>query len=54
VSSFSALPCRECDATGRACDVSVRNRARGWVSAEKTERIGHERVWNIEYSSLEY
>jgi hypothetical protein len=47
VSSFSALPCRECDATGRPCNVAVRNRARGWVSAEKTEK-------NRARASLEY
>jgi hypothetical protein len=35
VSSFSALPCRECNATGLPCDVSVQNRARGWVSASQ-------------------
>lgn len=30
--SWNTLPCRECDATGKACtNFSIRNRARGWA-----------------------
>ena len=36
--NFCTPVCASCDATGRRCSVSVKNRARGWVkkSAEKT------------------
>ena len=35
--SFCTEPCRECDATGRSCAVSIKTRSRNWVrkSSEK-------------------